>query len=157
MLKIILKSFVVCFLLSACTTFIPKNNLNQALFVTLYLPKIKIHDFAFLYSKANTLSLQVYKAAQPFFELKINERICVNRVCYEKRTFNEKFFNNSYYDELLEDILRAKPLWNAKNIQKNECGFIQKFDVYNIVYEVCDGKVNFVDEKSKVRIKWQKL
>lgn len=151
--------FFLAFFLNACAVLYPKNKVDESVFVMMNLPEIKLSDFGFLHTRTNALNLQVYKAAQPFFELKINKKICLNGICYEKENFNQKFLKNSYYNELLEDILRAKPLWNAKNLQKSECGFTQSLigQNYNIIYEVCDAKVYFFDSKLGTKIIWKKL
>lgn len=48
--------------------------------------------------------------------------------------FNQKFFKNAYYEDILKDILEAKPLWNGKNMQKTQCGFNQNLNSAN--YEI---------------------
>ncbi|WP_252989346.1 hypothetical protein, partial [Campylobacter coli] len=96
----------------------------------------------------------VYKLGQAFFKLKIREDICLNSVCYSKMVFNQKFFKNAYYEDILKDILEAKPLWNGKNMQKTQCGFNQNLNSanYEIFYEICDNKISFVDRISRIKI-----
>lgn len=120
----------------------------------LNTPMIKINDAGFLKKESKALNLEIYKLGQAFFELKIRDNICLNAVCYDKITFNQKFLKNAYYDDILKDILEAKPLWNGKNIQKTQCGFIQKLSGvnYEIFYEICDNKISFFDKISRVKI-----
>ncbi|EDO9224901.1 hypothetical protein GQ884_06800, partial [Campylobacter coli] len=67
---------------------------------------------------------------------------------------NQKFFKNAYYEDILKDILEAKPLWNGKNMQKTQCGFNQNLNSanYEIFYEICDNKISFVDRISRIKI-----
>lgn len=126
----------------------------KSILVFISTEDLKIHDAGFLKQEKKVLRLEVYKFAKPFFELKISDKICLNAACYEKKDFNQKFLKNAYYDDFLEDILRAKPLYNAKNLEKRDCGFVQKISTgsYEITYELCGGEVNFIDELSGTRI-----
>ncbi|EAL0080073.1 hypothetical protein BGG37_03240 [Campylobacter lari] len=127
---------------------------SQKMKVVFNTPAIKINDFGFLKKENKALNLEVYKLGQAFFKLKIREDICLNSVCYSKTVFNQKFFKNTYYEDILKDILEAKPLWNSKNIEKTQCGFNQKLNSvnYEIFYEVCDNKISFFDKISHIKI-----
>ncbi len=127
---------------------------SQKMKVVFNTPAIKINDFGFLKKENKALNLEVYKLGQAFFKLKIREDICLNSVCYSKTVFNQKFFKNTYYEDILKDILEAKPLWNGKNIEKTQCGFKQKLNStnYEIFYEVCDNKISFFDKISHIKI-----
>lgn len=127
---------------------------SQKMKVVFNTPAIKINDFGFLKKENKALNLEVYKLGQAFFKLKIREDICLNSVCYSKIVFNQKFFKNTYYEDILKDILEAKPLWNGKNIEKTQCGFNQKLNSanYEIFYEVCDNKISFFDKISHIKI-----
>lgn len=127
---------------------------SQKMKVVFNTPAIKINDFGFLKKENKALNLEVYKLGQAFFKLKIGEDICLNSVCYSKTVFNQKFFKNTYYEDILKDILEAKPLWNGKNIEKTQCGFNQKLNSanYEIFYEVCDNKISFFDKISHIKI-----
>ncbi|EAI3763559.1 hypothetical protein XJ74_04420 [Campylobacter coli] len=127
---------------------------SQKMKVVFNTPAIKINDFGFLKKENKALNLEVYKLGQAFFKLKIREDICLNSVCYSKTVFNQKFFKNTYYEDILKDILEAKPLWNSKNIEKTQRGFNQKLNSvnYEIFYEVCDNKISFFDKISHIKI-----
>ncbi|ECQ7377327.1 hypothetical protein F0F11_04560 [Campylobacter coli] len=145
----------LCFIFFLCACSVKNQNFSsQSLMVLIASPMIKINDAAFLKKENNALNLEVYKLGQAFFKLKIREDICLNSVCYSKMVFNQKFFKNAYYEDILKDILEAKPLWNGKNMQKTQCGFNQNLNSanYEIFYEVCDNKISFVDRISRIKI-----
>lgn len=152
MLRKIFIFFLILFF-SACAL---KNRdySSQKMKVVFSTPTIKINDFGFLKKENKALNLEVYKLGQAFFKLKIREDICLNSVCYSKMVFNQKFFKNAYYEDILKDILEAKPLWNGKNMQKTQCGFNQNLNSanYEIFYEICDNKISFVDRISRIKI-----
>lgn len=45
-----------------------------------------------------------------------------------------KIFKNVYYDDILNDILKANPLWQGRNLEKTDCGFEQNLKAKN--YEI---------------------
>lgn len=141
------------FFFSACTLK-NQNYSSQSMMVLFNTPMVKINDAGFLKKESKVLNLEIYKLGQAFFELKIRDNICLNAVCYDKKTFNQKIFKNKYYDDILKDILEARPLWNGKNMQKTDCGFIQQLSGvnYEIFYEICDNKISFFDKISRVKI-----
>jgi len=145
-------------LFTACA--LKNTNYNsQSLLVTINSSSLKINDLGFLKSSKHTLNLEIYKLGKPFFTIKINDKICLNKICYEKKIFNQKFFQNAYYEDFLEDILNAKALWNAQNLQKTSCGFYQNLNTknYEIFYEVCEGEIKFNDKISKIKISLRKI
>ncbi len=155
-MKHFLKGFLALFLLFFLSSCAIKNEnfASQSVLVLIRTKDIKINDAGFLKQTKNALNLEIYKFAKPFFVLKINDKICLNAACYEKTEFNKKFLKNAYYDELLEHILRAKPLFNAMNLERLDCGFLQKIEskTYKITYEVCGDKTSFFDAFSNTKI-----
>ncbi len=122
--------------------------------VLISSPAIKINDVAFLKRENQTLNLEVYNLGQAFFKLKIKDKICLNTVCYDKKVFNQKFLKNEYYEDILNDILNARTLWQGKNLEKTNCGFNQNLKAknYEIFYQVCGGKLGFFDRISGIKI-----
>ncbi|MCH5336652.1 MAG: hypothetical protein J1D99_04445 [Campylobacter sp.] len=156
-LKSLLAAFLVLFLSSCASK--NKEFFSQSVLVFINTKDLKINDAGFLKQGKKALNLEIYKFGRPFFELIINDKICLNAACYQKKDFNKKFLKNAYYDELLEDILKAKPLYNGKNLENQACGFIQKINStsYNITYELCNDKVSFFDKLSGTKIILKKI
>lgn len=153
MFKIFISFFIALFFISCASK--NENLASQSVLVTLNTPVIKINDAGFLKQDQKELHLEVYKFGKAFFRLKIEDKICLNSVCYDKSVFNQKYFQNGYYADFLEDILRARPLYNAKNLEKTQCGFSQTLSGrdYEIFYELCDNDIKFIDKISQVRIR----
>ncbi|WP_337213388.1 hypothetical protein [Campylobacter molothri] len=145
--------FLILLFFNACAIK-NQNNFSQSIAITINSPFLKMSDFGFLIKENQALNLQVYHLGQAFFNLKIKDKICLNSVCYDKRVFNKKFFKNEYYDDILSDILNAKPLWQGKKIQKTTDGFKQNLKAKNfeIFYEVSKNKIIFFDKVSRIKI-----
>ncbi|TKX31309.1 hypothetical protein [Campylobacter estrildidarum] len=152
-MKKIFVFFLVLFFFNACTVK-NQNYHSQSVSIIINSPFLKMRDFGFLKRQNQILILEVYRMGQAFFNLKIKDKICLNIACYDKQIFNKKFFKNEYYDDILSDILNAKPLWQGKNLQKTTCGFKQnlKTENFEIFYEVCQNKVSFLDKISHIKI-----
>lgn len=137
--------FVVFF--SSCASKYERYSKSSAVFVTFKFPSLnfKFSDSGFLYLNEKRLRLELYKFGQTVFFVEINDKICTNYACYDKKLFNQRWFLNAYYDDLLEDILRARPIYEAKNLQKTQCGFRQDFSTQgqNLVYELCHDELSF--------------
>ena len=76
--------------------------------------------------------------------------------CMEKKDFNEKVLDASYPETLLENIFRAKPIFDKKNVVKTENGFSQKLtkeNEYDISYRVKGNQRIFRDTLNKILIK----
>ena len=130
------------------------QNLPQSKSV-LFLIKsknLKLNDTAFIHKARNSSKIQVYSNGQNIFELKFNEKACVNGVCFSKLEFNEKFLGRLHYNSIFEDILDKKPIYGGKNLVKNACGFTQNISENSIKYEICDNKTVFIDKKTNTKI-----
>lgn len=144
--------------LNSCTTKDLKIN-SQSVFVLLKSPWLKFNDYGFLYEGKDFTRLELYSASKALFELKINDKICINNLCYEKKLFNQKYFAYEHYENFLKDLLRQKALYNGKNKIITNCGFKQEIThkKYHIVYEVCDQKTKFIDKKAKINFSLTKI
>ncbi|MBK1973174.1 hypothetical protein JG677_03800 [Campylobacter sp. TTU-622] len=149
---------IILFFLNACSIKTYEAN-TKSVMINFNSPLVRIQDAGFLEQNGKMTYLEVYKLGQAFFRIKIEDKICLNEICYDKKLFNKKFFKNSFYDDFLEDILKNKPLFNAKNLQKQDCGFKQSIKGldYDIIYEVCNNQTFFLDKLNKTKITIQKL
>ncbi|WP_139471081.1 hypothetical protein [Campylobacter armoricus] len=146
-----------CVFLSSCA--LKNKTQSQGVYVVLKTPYIKFADYGFLYKGKKITRLELYNASKALFELKIDDKICINGVCYAKLSFNEKFFNYKYYEGFLHDLIYKKPIFYEKNKQATSCGFTQKIvsKNYDIFYEVCNGYMSFSEKKSKVKFSMKSL
>lgn len=125
--------------------------------VTLRSAMIKINDVGFLHEYKNSKNLQIYNSGVNTANIKIGEKICVNRVCFSKSEFNQKFFGKPHYDDIFIDIITAKPIYNGQSVITTTCGYEQTISKILVTYEVCNNDVRFVDEQNRVKITLKEL
>jgi len=142
-------------LFSACTG---QPQKEESAFIVLKTASIKYADMGFIKSSPSKVQVEMYAAGQPLVSIEINGmNICMSTFeCMEKHDFNEKILHASYPDTLLENIFKAKPIFNAENLEKTTDGFtqkIQKKGLYDITYTVVSGERKFRDTINKILIK----
>jgi hypothetical protein len=142
-------------LFNACTGQ-PKK--EESAFIVLKTAGMKYADMGFIKDSGSKLEVEMYAAGQPLVSIEINGmNICMSTFkCMEKKYFNQKLLSQHYPDTLLENVFRAKPLFNSKNIEKNSDGFTQKIkkdELYDITYTVVSGERKFRDTINKILIK----
>ncbi len=155
--KLILLGLVL--MLSACS--LKQVKKQESAFIVMKTNKIKFADMGFIYDNDSTLKVEVYSAGQPLVDLTIDSKnICLSFLeCMHKEQFNDEVLVASYPKTLLENIFRAKPIFDEKNLEKIEGGFeqkIQKENEYDISYRVISGKRTFRDKINKILIKVRK-
>ena len=140
---------------SACTGQ-PKK--EESAFIVIKTAGMKYADMGFIKDNSSKLQVEMYAAGQPLVSIEINAmNVCMSTLqCMEKSDFNKKILSTYYPDTILENIFRAKPIFNSKNLEKTTDGFtqkIQKEDLYDITYTVVSGKRVFRDTINKILIK----
>lgn len=131
---------------------------EESAFIVLKTASIKYADMGFIKESSSKLQVEMYAAGQPLVSIEINGlNVCMSTFkCMEKKDFNKKVLSAYYPDELLENIFRAKAIFNGENLEKNMDGFtqkIQKKDLYDITYSVVSGERKFRDTINKILIK----
>ena len=140
---------------SACTGQ-PKK--EESAFIVIKTAGMKYADMGFIKDNSSKLQVEMYAAGQPLVSIEINAmNVCMSTLqCMEKSNFNKKILNANYPDTILENIFRAKPIFNSKNLEKTTDGFtqkIQKEDLYDITYTVVSAERVFRDTINKILIK----
>ena len=149
--------FIVLFLiLNGCTTVTPQK--QESAFIVMKTAKFKYADMGFISSDSSVVKVEIYGAGQPLMSLEINGmNVCMSTFkCLEKKDFNAEILSSSYPETLLENIFRAKPIFNKKSLVKTEDGFRQKLtkeDEYDISYSVKENQRIFRDSLNKILIK----
>lgn len=154
--KKILLIFFVLFLFTACSH--KSANKQQSVFITMKTKSLKFADMGFIYVGDNELKIEVYATGQALLNLDINaENICLSLLeCMDKKEFNQEVLSQYYPQTLLENLFRAKPIFNGMNLEKSEEGFTQKISEkgqYEISYSVVRGHRVFRDKINKILIK----
>jgi len=156
MLKKTMLALGTTWMIGGCTGIQPEK--QESAFIVIISEKIKYADMGFIYKSPSRVKIDIYVAGQSLVQLDINaQNICMSLFkCMEKKDFNAQFLNAAYPETLLENIFRAKPIFNQKNLIKTADGFtqkIQKKDLYDITYSVVSGERKFRDTINKILIK----
>lgn len=156
MIKQILILTILLFILDNCSA--TKITKEESAFIVMKTSTFKYADMGFITNKANSVNVEIYGAGQPLMNLEINGmNVCMSTFkCMDKKDFNSKVLNRSYPDTLLENIFRAKPIFNSEKLIKNQNGFSQKLTkegVYDISYRVNEKERFFRDRVNKIIIK----
>ncbi|CAA6810538.1 MAG: Unknown protein [uncultured Sulfurovum sp.] len=140
----------------ACTAKDAKK--QESAFIVMKTSQIKFADMGFIYDSSAKVKVEVYATGQPLVDLEINsQNICLSLMkCMEKKEFNKEVLNEFYPETLLENVFRGKAIFEKKNLEKKEQGFVQKISkegLYNISYSVLSGNRVFRDTINKIVIK----
>ena len=135
---------------------------NSKSYVTTFkTKKFAFSDAGFLKSQDGRTDLQIFAAGKPLMKLKIlpSDDICVNQLCNTKHGFNQSYLSGAYPDNLLENVLHARPIFNSQNLKETTNGFMQRIKgaQYNIKYKIVPGMIYFKDVKNKIIIKLKAL
>ena len=138
-----------------CTGKIKKE---ESAFIVLKTPSIKYADMGFIRDTTHRVNIEMYAAGQPLVSIEINAlNICMSTFkCMDKKHFNEKMLYKLYPETLLENIFRAKPIFNGEGLSKTVEGFtqnIKKKNSYDITYSVISGQRIFRDTINNILIK----
>lgn len=160
MLKSILTLASIGFLFFGCSNKAVQN--QQSVLVTMKTQQMKFSDMGFLYDGTNVLKMEIYTSGQPLVDLEINsQNICLSLLtCMDKKEFNQQVLNEHYPETLLENVFRAKPIFNAQHLEKHTEGFSQTiFEAakYDIEYKVVRGDRVFRDKINKILIKVREI
>ncbi len=124
----------------------------RILFVT---PQLKFHDTGFVKHYNNQVHLELYTLGKPLYKIIIDkDKICSQGDCYPKSFFIKYIFGDYAYDDLLEDIILQRDIYNGENRISNENGLIQTINKQgsSISYIRKHNIMKFSDSKRKIRI-----
>ena len=138
---------------SACSM---KNYDNtQAKIIIIKSPKIKFSDLGYIRNTNTNIELELFIAGKAIQRITVNHLICTSEGCMSKSGFNEDYLNKAYPDDMLQNLLLAKPIFDKKNIKKTDVGFEQHIKNLHvdISYKVDSHVVFFKDRKNKIIFK----
>lgn len=127
--------------------------------IIMKTPKIKFADTGYVRSNNNLVALELFSAGQAVGKIEIENMICVEgKGCMTKSSFNAEYLSAMYPDDILENILRSKPIFMGINLEQTDEGFEQRIDdnVVDIRYTVREHQIYFKDRKNSVLIKIKK-
>ena len=159
MTKFIQTSFILwasLFLLSGCA--LKKYEKNEASLIIIKTPQLKFADLGYIRTNMDEVRVDLFTAGQLMQSITINHLICVDDGCMTKSDFNADYLHPSYPDDLILDVLLARPIFEKALLEKTEMGFIQelKSTEYNIIYRIENGNIYFKDKQNNFLIKISK-
>ncbi len=148
------------FMLNGCLQTPP--SLQESAKIIWKSPSLRYADMGFVSDDGTNLKIEIYGVGTPLMSLDItSEQICMSQFnCITPQQFNAQELSKYYPNSLLENIFRAKPIYNSKNLVKSSNGFtqnIKKSNQYAIEYEVLTNHTIFRDKINKILIKVIKI
>ncbi len=158
--KMLFILFGIGFMLHGCLQTTP--SLQESAKIIWKSPSLRYADMGFISDNGKKLKIEIYGIGTPLMSLDINsEQVCMSQFeCISPQQFNKQELSQYYPDTLLENIFRAKPIYNSENLVKNSNGFtqnIKKANQYAIEYEVSSKHTIFRDKINKILIKVIKI
>lgn len=150
-MKYLLLIFILIF--TACSS---KNyDFTQTKIIIIKSPKIKFSDLGYLRNSEKSIELELFIAGKSIQKISVNHLICVSDGCMSKSGFNEDYLHEEYPDDILQNILLAKPIYDEQNIKINQDGFEQHVENehVDISYRVDSQVTFFKDRKNNIIFK----
>ncbi len=150
-MKYLLLIFILFF--SACS--VKEYQQTKTKIVIIKSPKLKFTDVGYLRNSDDAVELELFSAGVAIEKISINHLICISSGCMTKQGFNQDYLNSAYPSNILQNILLAKPIYDAMSIVKTYDGFEQYIENENvdIKYQVTKNVIYFKDRKNHIIIK----
>lgn len=138
---------------SACS--IKNYEVTQTKIIIIKSPKIKFADIGYIRNTEKAVELELFIAGNAVEKFTINHLICTSEGCMSKNGFNADYLHHSYPDEILQNILLGREIYDAKDKQKTDDGFQQKIrtELVDIKYRVNSKEIFFKDRTNKIIFK----
>ena len=138
---------------SACS--VKNYETTQSKIIIIKSPKIKFADIGYLRNSEDAIELELFMAGHAIEKITINHLVCVSKGCLSKSGFNEDYLHHSYPDDILQNILLGKEIYEGKFKSKTLEGFEQKISTkdVDIKYRVKNKEIFFKDKKNKIIFK----
>lgn len=150
-----MKLFLTFFLLffSACS--VKNYEHTKSKIIIIKSPKLKFGDLGYIRNTNKAVELELFEAGNSVMKIEINHLVCVLEGCMSKSGFNTNYLYDGYPDDILQNILLAKPIYDGLDVEKNKDGFVQKIKNKNvdILYRVSAHTTYFKDRKNKIFFK----
>ncbi|MEA2099128.1 MAG: hypothetical protein U9P72_03265 [Campylobacterota bacterium] len=150
-------ALIFILLFSGCS--IKNYEHTQSKIIIIKSPLIKFSDLGYIRNSDDKISLELFMAGVRIQKIDINHLICADEGCMTKRGFNKDYLNKNYPDDLLQNILLSRPIFDDKNLIKTDDGFEQKIIGKNIdiIYKVSPTITYFKDKKNRIIIKIKEI
>ena len=146
--------------ISACST--KEYAKQESVFIVFKTPTFKHADLGFIYDNEQDMKIEIYGSGQVVMALEISQTsVCMSLFkCMSKKSFNQTLLSRAYPEEILDNIFRGQPIFNAQGLEKTRNGFTQSLievGKYNINYSVLNKQIIFRDTINDILIKVKRL
>jgi hypothetical protein len=145
---------------SACSVREQAIETSQPIKLIIKTPSVKLSGIGFYKKGGKYANLQLFSGGVAVLDYKSAGNICINDKCMTRGIFNENLFLQSHYDELIDDILARKPIYESQNLMTTDDGFSQriaKTGAFDISYKADENGSLFNDSQNSVTIQITKL
>ena len=150
-MKYILILFTLIF--SACS--VKNYDTTKTKIIIIKSPKLKFADVGYIRNSEKNIELELFIAGKAIEKFTVNHLVCTSAGCMSKSGFNADYLHESYPDDILQNILLGRSIYdNIYRVQTKE-GFVQRIknkDV-DIVYKVNLKEIFFKDKRNKIIFK----
>lgn len=131
---------------------------NETRLIIIKSPKLKYADLGYIRHTKDEVKVDLFVAGQAVQSIEVNHLVCVDEGCLTKSKFNAEYLHASYPDDLLRNVLLARPIFEKASMQETNEGFVQnlKSEEYDISYSVKNGESYFKDRQNNLLIKISK-
>ncbi len=146
-------------LLASCAS---KQYVKQdSALIVFKTPTFKYADMGFIYENKDEVKVEIYSSGQALMSLRILESsVCMSLLkCMSKTRFNQEVLHAHYPKDMLENIFRAKKIFDGQGYTPKGNGFTQqivKDGKYAIHYKVLNNEITFRDTINAILIKVKK-
>jgi len=151
-----MKYFLVVALLFFTACSIKNYEHTTTKIVTIKTKKFRFSDIGYLRHSNDALQLELFMAGTVVKQIDINHLVCVSgEGCITKNNFNAEYLSSAYPQNILQNILLGKRIFDGKNLEKTSFGFRQHIltqDV-DISYRVSPKEIYFKDRKNHILFK----
>lgn len=143
--------FILILIFGGCSSKVYEH--TQTKIVTFKTQKIKFSDVGYVRHSDKSIELELFVAGKSIEKFSINHLVCTTKDgCMSKSSFNKEYLSGAYYDDILQDIVLGRPIYNGIAVQKSQDGFAQeiKGDDVEISYRVTFDAIFFRDRKNSI-------
>ena len=150
-MKYLLLAFTLIF--TACS--VKNYEKTETKIIIIKTPALKFADLGYIRSKGDALELELFVAGKSVFRVAFDSDVCTHDGCMSRSAFNETYLSAAYPDELLQNILLGKAIYDGVYVKKTALGFEQHLQnrSVDILYRVEASEIYFKDRKNKILIK----
>jgi hypothetical protein len=144
-------------LFTGCT--VKEYKTTEPKLITLKTKQLRFNDVGFIRKDGKSVQAELFSAGQAVERFEINHLVCVTKGCLTKSAFNADYLSSEYPDNLLQNVLLGRPVFDAAGMHKSDGGFEQylKGSSFNIFYSVAPNEIYFKDRVNGILIKIRDL